>query len=97
MTVYVDELQAVIAGSQSAGFGFKRYCHMTADSLPELHAMAEQIGLQPDWFQPHPLHPHYDLTSSKRGLAFQHGAKFLPASQQAKLRLQLWRTRISNI
>jgi hypothetical protein len=32
---------------------------MLADTLEELHAMAEEIGLKRAWFQAHPLHPHY--------------------------------------
>ncbi len=49
-------------------------CHMIADDLDELHAMAEKIGLRRAWFQDKPGHPHYDVSKSKRTLAIQHGA-----------------------
>ena len=90
MTVYVDELQSNVVNS--ANFPFKKFCHMTADTFEELHAMADKIGLQRDWFQPDDIHPHYDLTSSKRGLALQSGAVFLAAKTQAKRRSAGWRT-----
>jgi hypothetical protein len=47
---------------------------MMATSLPELHDMAQKIGLRRDWFQDHPVHPHYDMTSGKRKLAIELGA-----------------------
>lgn len=44
MTIYVDELQ--IYGNKG------QLCHMMTDGdLIELHAMAEQIGIQRRWFQ----------------------------------------------
>lgn len=51
-------------------------CHMTADSLDELHIMAAKIGMQRRWFQtpPKASHPHYDIPEDKRGLALSHGA-----------------------
>lgn len=51
--------------------------HMLADSLSELHAMADSIGLKREWFQAHPEHPHYDLCQAKRKLALQYGAREL--------------------
>ncbi len=85
MTVYVDELRANLTGS--ASFPFKKYCHLTADTLDELHIMATRIGLDRSWFQDDKHHPHYDLTSSKRAQAIQCGAEFLPALEQVKRRL----------
>ena len=49
-------------------------CHMIADSLAELHAMADQIGIARRWFQDHPRCPHYDICLSKRALAVKAGA-----------------------
>jgi hypothetical protein len=48
-------------------------CHMTADTLDELHAMARQLGLKPEWFQDGRF-PHYDVSESKRKRAVQLGA-----------------------
>lgn len=52
------------------------WCHMMTDSdnLSELHNMALRIGLRKAWFQDHPVHPHYDLTETKRNLAIALGA-----------------------
>lgn len=69
MTVYVDDMRA--------GFGAMVMCHMVADSLDELHAMADQIGVARRWYQGPPLTrmPHYDIALSKRALAVQAGAQ----------------------
>lgn len=53
----------------------REWCHMVSDaSLDELHEFASMLGMKRSWFQPHPLHPHYDLTKSKRELAVKLGA-----------------------
>jgi len=46
---------------------------MMADTLDELHEMADRIGLKRAWFQDH-RHPHYDLTPHKRQMAISFGA-----------------------
>jgi hypothetical protein len=47
---------------------------MMADSLDELHAMADRIGLKRSWFQDKSRYPHYDLRPSKRLQAVSYGA-----------------------
>lgn len=69
MPVYVDGLVKYRSGN---------WCHMWADSLPELHDMAMQIGLRPEWFQNREGFPHYDLRAPKRLLALRRGAQFKP-------------------
>ena len=51
-------------------------CHLIADTLDELHAMALAVGMRRAWFQapPKASTPHYDLTSSRRAEALKHGA-----------------------
>ena len=49
--------------------------HMVADTLDELHAMAQRLGLQRCWFQVFRNGtPHYDICQSKRTLALSLGA-----------------------
>ncbi|WBH18389.1 DUF4031 domain-containing protein [Sphingomonas radiodurans] len=48
-------------------------CHMLADSIPELHAMADAIGMQRRWFQPKSF-PHYDVPRDRRDAAVRLGA-----------------------
>ena len=68
MSVYVDP----------AKFPFRGYimCHMIADSLNELHIMADLIGMERRWFQtpPNASHPHYDIPEDKRLHAISLGA-----------------------
>jgi len=47
---------------------------MLADTLNELHEMADNIGIARKWFQQHASHPHYDICKSKRTLAIKFGA-----------------------
>lgn len=80
--VYVDELRAWT----SAPTGKWRYgmsCHMVADSLEELHAFAQTIGLRRDWFQRSTGAgwPHYDLTARRRDAAVRAGAIELSCRQ----------------
>lgn len=81
MTVYVDELVRRPTKIRCFQTGS---CHMLADTLDELHAMAARIGLKRSWFQAHPHHPHYDLTASRRAAALEAGAVFVPAREQAR-------------
>lgn len=71
MSVYVDPL---FDHGGSATFRWKRSCHMYADTLEELHAMAEQIGMKRAWFQNKTKLPHYDLVPARRAKALRLGA-----------------------
>jgi hypothetical protein len=66
VTVYVD--------SMKAPFGRMIVCHMFADTLAELHGMADTIGVARKWFQDREGFPHYDICQSKRRLAVAAGA-----------------------
>jgi hypothetical protein len=72
VTVYVDD------GFVDGDWGFwTGGGHMQADTLDELHAMADKLGLRRSWFQSkpdRPWHDHYDLTRSKRDEAVVLGA-----------------------
>jgi hypothetical protein len=68
MAVYVDDMRAP--------FGRMIMCHMVADSLDELHAMAAKIGIQRKWYQGPPAGKwaHYDIALSMRAKAVEAGA-----------------------
>jgi hypothetical protein len=66
MTVYVDTAEN--------RFGRMIMGHMVADSIEELHAMADRIGLRRRWFQANASTPHYDVSKSMRSEAIRFGA-----------------------
>jgi len=80
MAVYVDSLflwplQATKPAARAlARRTGGRWCHLTADTVDELHAFAARLGLKRAWFQDHSRHPHYDLTPGKRAQAVRMGA-----------------------
>ncbi len=64
-------------------------CHLTTDGdIQELHMFAAIIGCKRAWFQDHPTHPHYDLTTSRREDAVRRGAVFVAAREQARRRIE---------
>lgn len=66
MAVYVDQARNRFRGMVM--------CHMIADTLEELHAMADAIGLKREWFQDARAAAHYDLSLSHRRAALANGA-----------------------
>ncbi len=76
MAVYVDQ--------PIHPFGRMMMCHLWADSLDELLAMVDRIGVQRKWIQGHPTLSfgkhrtaswvHFDIAKGKRSLAIQAGA-----------------------
>ncbi|TIN82161.1 DUF4031 domain-containing protein [Mesorhizobium sp.] len=76
MAVYVDDMQAP--------FGNMIMCHMWADTLEELFAMVDRIGVQRKWIQGHAelsigkakraSWVHFDIAQSKRAQAVKLGA-----------------------
>jgi hypothetical protein len=72
MNVYVD---AMIDYGKRIGHAGPRWCHMIADTLDELHAMAARIGLRRSWFQNPSSGAHYDIGTERiRALAVAAGA-----------------------
>lgn len=71
MPVYVD--------SERIPYGHMRMSHMVADTLKELHEMADKLGLNRKWFQGPPAHavPHYDVCEDYRNRAIALGAKVI--------------------
>lgn len=84
MTVYVDDVRH--------GYGRMVMCHMWADTLDELLAMADTIGVQRKWLQQPPKASwvHFDISLGKKALALERGAvltdMFGPAEHEARAR-----------
>lgn len=67
MSVYVDQ--------EKNPYRHMIMCHMVADTLDELHAMAQRLGLKRSWFQvSRSGMPHYDICQTKREQAIRFGA-----------------------
>jgi hypothetical protein len=47
---------------------------MFADTIAELHVMADAIGMRRFWFQGQASFPHYDVSLLRRKLALEKGA-----------------------
>jgi hypothetical protein len=84
MTVYVDDVRHDYYG-RGAAIGAMRMvmCHMWADSLEELLAMVDKIGVQRKWIQGHPdsigkaknaSWVHFDIALGKKKKAIESGA-----------------------
>lgn len=83
MAVYVDQYKHAL--------GRMKMCHLLADTLDELHAMADRIGLKREWFQ-NKKTPHYDVCQSKRELAVGAGAVEIDRYKTFEI-IQQWRER----
>lgn len=68
MAVYVDDAIWPLAG--------RRWCHLLADDIAELHRFAAQLGLKSASYQgpPRTSKPHYDITAYERDKALRLGA-----------------------
>lgn len=83
MPVYVDR--------KKMPYGRMLMCHLLADTLPELHAMADTIGLARRHFQAHTGKvPHYDLSQAYRAKAVKAGAVEIDPHRTALL-VRMWR------
>ncbi len=84
MACYVDDVRH--------RYGQMVMCHLWADSLDELLAMVDKIGVQRKWLQQPPKASwvHFDIALSKKALAMANGAiltdKYGPIEHVAKLR-----------
>lgn len=93
MSVYVD--------AAAWPLGRMLMCHMIADSLDELHAMAEQLGVRRHFQASPPASiAHYDICKRNRARAVQLGAiecdraRFV--AEMRRIRVKLSATGVSN-
>jgi hypothetical protein len=66
MSVYVDDAVVHWRG--------RRWAHLMADTLAELHAFAERLGIPRRAFQDKTSGAHYDVTAELREEALRLGA-----------------------
>jgi len=66
MSVYVDDAVHLWRG--------QRWAHLMADTLEELHAMAQRLGIPRRAFQNKTSGAHYDVTAELREDAIRLGA-----------------------
>jgi len=66
MAVYVDDAVTLWRG--------RRWAHLMADTLAELHAFAALLGMPRHAFQDKTSGAHYDVTAELRGRAIELGA-----------------------
>lgn len=81
MAVYVDEL---FPTEKTHKWCYDTACHLTADTIEELHKFALMLGLRRNYFQDHPRHPHYDLTEGRRKAAIKLGAVETTAREKSE-------------
>ena len=84
MPVYVDDMYLYPMGR----FGRMKMSHMVADTIEELHAMADKIGVDRKWVQRADLGKgwvHYDISIDKRAKAIAAGAVELTMRDLAKM------------
>lgn len=75
MAVYVDNANIRASVSDALRTVHGVWCHMTADTRPELDEMADAIGMQRSWIQyPGTWQEHYDVTRARRQAAVAAGA-----------------------
>jgi hypothetical protein len=86
VSLYVDDVRHK--------FGRMIMCHMWADTVEELHAAAERLGLRRSWFQqpPKASWEHYDISLTVKARAMELGAiltdRFGPVEHTSRLRLE---------
>lgn len=75
----------VYVGKNKYKVGRMIMSHMAADTLEELHKMADRIGVHRRHFQNKPGKPHYDVCSKKKKQAIEAGAKLVSDKEIVRL------------
>jgi len=86
MSVYVDDAVTLWRG--------RRWAHLLADTLDELHAMAERLGIPRHAFQDKRSGAHYDIDAGLRMQAIALGAIAISRhADRARMRAVIARAR----
>lgn len=89
MTVYVDDVEHEF---KKNAFRTYKMCHLWADSLDELLAFVDRIGVARRWLQQPPKASwvHFDIAKSKKRTALRLGAvltdRYGPVEHVARLK-----------
>lgn len=88
MSVYVDALVDYRARLDWPAWRRKQWCHLLADSEPELRAFACRLGLNEAWIQypGDPARVHFDVQPRFRARALSLGAIEVTARELVALR-----------
>lgn len=87
MTVYVDDMYLRPMGR----LGRMKMSHMVADTLEELNAMADKIGVARKWIQDADMGHgwvHYDVSMQARQKAIEHGAVAITLRELALMTME---------
>lgn len=75
----------VYVGKNEYKLGRMKMSHMAADTLEELHEMADLIGVHRRHFQNKPGKPHYDICQQNKKKAIDAGAKLVSDKEIVRL------------
>lgn len=69
--------------------GRKKYCHLTADSIQEMHEFCQNLGIGKHFYHKGANHPHYDLNEVNRIKAIEAGAVEVSSKEFVKIAKKL--------
>lgn len=95
MAVYIDDMYLYPMGR----FGRMKMSHMVADTIEELHEMADKIGVARKWVQQADLGKgwvHYDVSMSARAKAIEHGAVAITLHELAAMTMAWKREQVAH-
>lgn len=81
----------VYIGTRKYKYGRMLMSHMAADTLEELHEMADHIGVNRKYFQNKPGKPHYDICQQMKVKAIEFGAKEVNDRELIRLYQKVYR------
>lgn len=81
MAVYIDDMYRYAIGR----FRGMEMSHLIADAEAELHAVAQRVGMKPEWYQG----DHYDIPLTRRDQAIAAGAIAITYRQCGMMRRRL--------
>lgn len=81
----------VYIGTRKYKYGRMLMSHMAADTLEELHEMADRIRVNRKHFQDKPGKPHYDICQQMKRKAIEFGAQEVNDRELIRLYQKVYR------